>query len=190
LIERFALFAEVPTDDCEAILFAAREKNFSREEIIFSKGDPVREVIMLLSGCVKVVQTGLYGNEIIPRSHGAGEIIGSLLLRQNNHQCSTAQAVQPSTALVWEATAFEKFVARVPAFRRNIIRALEERLRELEQRSRELERRLREAQKLLRLSDRLGRSNGHLGYARTFWTVFLWAAIGLLLLVVWETLKH
>jgi len=44
----------VPTDDCEAILFAAREKNFSREEIIFSKGDPVREVIMLLSGCVKV----------------------------------------------------------------------------------------------------------------------------------------
>ena len=138
MIERLALFANVLRDDGEDILSAARKKDFACKEILFSDGDPVREVIMLLSGRVKVTQTGLNGNEVILWLHRDGEIIGSGLRPDSANRRSTALAVQPSTALVWEATAFEKLLHRVPAFRRNIMRALEERLREMERGFREI----------------------------------------------------
>ena len=93
---------------------------------------------MLVSGCVKVTQTGLSGNEVILRLNGAGEIVGSFRLCTQCNHCSTAQAVQPSTALVWDASIFEKLLVSVPTFRRNTFRALEERLRDMEQRFREV----------------------------------------------------
>ena len=166
IVQGFALFAEVSAADCANIVAAAREKRFSRKETIFSEGNPVNQVIMLLSGCVKVTQTGLSGNEVILRLNGAGEIVGSFRLCTQCYHCSTAQAVQPSTVLVWEAANFEKLLARVPAFRRNTLRALEDRLREMEQRFREVSTEKvgsRLSSELLRLSDQLGRpGNGHL----------------------------
>ena len=60
--KQFALFAEVTPAEMEHILGAAREKRFSRRETIFTEGDPVRQVTMVLSGFVKVTQMGLNGN--------------------------------------------------------------------------------------------------------------------------------
>lgn len=133
---------------------------------MFSEGNPVRDVTMLLSGCVKVTQTGLNGNEVILRLNGPGEIVGSFRVCTHCSHCSTAQPVQDSTALVWDAQTFEKLLVRYPMFRRNTLRALEERLRDMEQRFREVSTEKvgsRLSSELLRLSDRLGRtSNGQL----------------------------
>jgi CRP-like cAMP-binding protein len=71
-IAKFALFADVGSSDCDAIISSAREKRFARRETIFSEGDPVRYVIMLISGLVKVIQTGPNGNEVILRLNGGG----------------------------------------------------------------------------------------------------------------------
>jgi CRP-like cAMP-binding protein len=165
MIEGFALFAELTPADSKAILSAAHEKRFSRKKIIFSEGDPVRHVTMLLSGFVKVTQMELNGSEVILRLNAAGEIVGSYRACVNCIHSSTAQAVQLCVALVWEAAVFEKLLARIPTFRRNTVRALEERLLELEQQFQEVSRERvgsRLAKALLRLSDRLGRStNGH-----------------------------
>ena len=165
LVQGFALFAEVSAADGASIISAAREKRFARKETIFSEGNPVHQVIMLLSGCVKVTQTGLSGNEVILRVNGPGDIVGSFRMCAQCFHCSTAQAVQPSTALVWEAVNFEKLLARVPAFRQNTLRALEDSLREMEQRFREVSTEKvgsRLSSELLRLSDRQGRpANGH-----------------------------
>ena len=62
---------------------------------------------------------------------------------------------------------FEKLLARIPTFRRNTVRALEERLFEMEQRFREVSTEKvgsRLSSELVRLSDRLRRStdNAHL----------------------------
>ena len=165
-INRFALFAEVPAADCQAIVAMAGEKRFLRRETMFSEGNPVRDVIMLLSGCVKVTQTGLNGNEVILRLNGPGEIVGSFRLCVHCNHCSTAQTVQDSTALVWDSATFEKLLVKYPTFRRNTLRALEERLRDMEERFREVSTEKvgsRLSSELLRLSGRLGRtSNGQL----------------------------
>lgn len=166
LIQGFALFADVSPSDCSTIVACAREKRFARRQNIFSEGEPVRQVTLLLSGCVKITQIGVNGTEVILRLNGTGEVVGAFRLCADCHHCSTAQAVQPSTALVWDAVTFEKLLERYPAFRRNIVRALEERLQEMEQRFREVSTERvgsRLSSELVRLTNRLGRpSEGHL----------------------------
>jgi CRP-like cAMP-binding protein len=160
LIEGFALFAEVPPADCKAILSAAREKRFEKRETIFSEGDPVLHVTMIVSGIVKVTQMGLNGNEVILRLNAAGEIVGSYRVCVNCSHSATARAVQSCVARVWDATVFEKLLARIPTFRRNTVLALEERLREMEQRFREVSKEkveLRLSSELVRLSEQLHR---------------------------------
>lgn len=167
MVKQFALFAEVVPAELDLILGAAREKRFDKRETIFSEGDPVRHVTMVVSGIVKVTQMGLNGNEVILRLNAAGEIVGSYRVCVNCSHCATAQAVQSCVALVWDAAVFEKLLARIPTFRRNTVRALEERLLEMEQRFREVSTEKvgsRLSSELVRLSDRLRRStdNGHL----------------------------
>ena len=161
LLQGFALFSDVSASDCATILMAGREKRFSRRQTIFSEGDPVQQVVLLLSGCVKVTQIGVSGNEVILRLNGGGEVLGAFRLSANSTHCSTAQAVQSSTAIVWDSASFEKLLERFPVFRRNTVRALEERLREMEQRFREVSTEKvgsRLSSELLRLSNRLGRA--------------------------------
>lgn len=160
LVKQFALFAEVTPAELDLILGAAREKRFDKRETIFSEGDPVRHVTMVVSGIVKVTQMGLNGNEVILRLNAAGEIVGSYRVCVNCSHCATAQAVQSCVALVWDAAVFEKLLARIPMFRRNTVRALEERLLEMEQRFREVSTEKvgsRLSSELVRLSDRLRR---------------------------------
>ena len=166
-VQGMALFAGVSPADCNSIMAAAREKRFARRQVIFSEGDPVEQVVMLLSGCTKVTQLGMSGNEVILRLNGVGEVVGAFRLCSNCHHCSTAQAVQASVALVWDASTFERLLERFPIFRRNTVLALEERLQEMEQRFREVSTEKvgsRLSSELIRLSKRLGRAvngNGH-----------------------------
>jgi CRP-like cAMP-binding protein len=159
LVPGFALFSDVSPSDCASIISAGREKHYRRKQTIFSEGDPVRQVVLLLSGFVKIKQLGLNGDEVILRVTGVGEIVGAFRPSVNYHHCSTAQATQPSTAIVWDSATFERLLGSFPTFRRNTVRALEERLQEMEQRFREASTEKvgsRLSSELLRLSNRLG----------------------------------
>ena len=131
LARHFALFAELTPLEFEQVIGTAHEKLFDRRKTIFTEGDPVHQVTLLLSGFVKVTQMGLNGNEVILRMSGAGDIVGSYRVCAGCRHGTTAQAVQPSVTLVWEAAMFEKIQARIPTFRRNTVSALEERLLEM-----------------------------------------------------------
>lgn len=161
-VHRLALFSGLSPADCSTIISAARERRFVRRQVIFSEGDSIQHAVMLLSGCAKITQLGFGGGEVILRLSGVGDIVGGFHLGAHSSHCSTAQATQPSTALVWQAAAFETLVQRFPALRRNAVRALEERLREIEQRFREVATEKvgsRLSSELIRLSNRLGQTD-------------------------------
>jgi CRP-like cAMP-binding protein len=158
-VQRLPLFSSVSATDCGTIISTARERSLRRHQTIFCEGEPVQQIFVLLSGCVKITQLGLRGDEVILRLCGVGDAIGGFQLTTNCNQVSTAQAVQPSTALVWQVTSFERLLERFPDFRCNTVRALDERLRELEQRFREVSTEKvvsRLSSELIRLSNRLG----------------------------------
>ena len=152
------LFSGLSRADCSTIISAARERHFLRRQIIFSEGESLQHVVMLLSGCVKITQLGLGGDQVILRLSGVGDVVGGFHVGANCSHCSTAQVTQPSTALVWQVASFERLLERFPVLRRNAVRALEERLEEMEQRFREVATERvgsRLSSELIRLSNRL-----------------------------------
>lgn len=155
------LFSDVSAADCSTIISAAHERRLWRRQPIFFVGDRVEQVFLLLSGCVKITQQGPGGNQVILRLNGIGELVGTFGLWSNCKHCSTAQAVRPCTALVWDVTTFDKLLLRFASFRRNTVCALEERLEEMEQRFRELSTENVES----RLSSELIRLSKHFGCA-------------------------
>lgn len=157
-LQRVPVFANLTSADCHAIVAVAHEKEFLKRHTIFVEGSPCRQVLLLLTGCVKTTQLGPTGCEVILRLNGPGELIGAVESYLGNNNLVTARTTQATTALVWDAAAFEAISDRYPALRRNTARLLGFRLQELEERFREISTQKvapRLSQQLIRLSNQL-----------------------------------
>lgn len=158
-VQQFPLFASVCPTDCAGIISVGHEKRLYRRQNLFSAGDTVDQVFLVLSGSVKMTQTGFRGGEVILRVCGVGDLVGTFGLWPDDKHNSAAQAAQAGTALVWDSATFAKLLDQFVRLRHNIFRVLEERLQEMEQRFRELSTddvATRLSSELIRLSKRFG----------------------------------
>jgi len=156
----FPLFSNISPADCAKIAAAAHQKEFHRRQTIFLEGDPVRQILVLTSGCAKITQLGQNGTEVILRLNGPGDVVGVFGDCSGVNHRSTARSLQLSTALIWEAAVFEALMERFPSLRRNTVRILGERLLELEERFREVcteKVAPRLSSQIIRLLDQVGR---------------------------------
>jgi CRP/FNR family transcriptional regulator, nitrogen oxide reductase regulator len=162
--QQLSLFAGISPTDCTKIVAAAHERDFDRRQTIFFEGDPIRQVLLLMSGCAKVTQLGHSGNEVILRLNGPGDLVGALGFLSRSNHCATAQALSSCKVLAWEVSVFESVSERFPVLRRNTARLLADHLEELEQRFREIATEkvgIRVAHELVRLLKQVGhRVNG------------------------------
>jgi CRP-like cAMP-binding protein len=157
-LRQLPTFLNLSTAECKDIVAATHEKEFVRRQTIFIEGAPCRQVLLILSGCVKTTQLGPSGCEVILRLSGPGELVGALELYLGSNNLVTARTTQPTTALVWDTTTFEAVSDRYPVLRRNTARLLGLRLQELEERFREISTQKvapRLSHQLLRLSNQL-----------------------------------
>jgi CRP-like cAMP-binding protein len=136
-VQRFEVFSEIPSADCAAIVADAQEVQFHRHTTVFSEGSPATQIALLVSGCMKVTQGG-EDQEVILRLNGPGDMLGKLGSPTRVNHLYATNAVQASTALMWETDAFEALMVRFPLLRRNIASILERHLNELEVRYREV----------------------------------------------------
>jgi CRP/FNR family transcriptional regulator, nitrogen oxide reductase regulator len=134
---RSPLFAGASRGACKEIVFVAHEKKFDSAQVIFCQGDSVRQVLLLVSGCVKVMQVGASGQEVMLRLSGPGELIGVAESRIRTHN-STARAQQPCSALAWEVSTFEALFERHTFLRRNMLNMLLHHLDDMHERFREI----------------------------------------------------
>ena len=166
LVQHSPLFAGVSAAESLEIVSAAHEKHFDRRHALFLEGDPVREVLLLTSGSAKIVQYCQNGTEVILRLAGPGDVVGTLGLRPQDRHSSMAQTLVASTALVWDAAAFETFTQRAVQLRRNITDLLCRQLHELAERYHEISTEkvsVRLSHQLVRLLNQVGRRvNGRL----------------------------
>jgi CRP-like cAMP-binding protein len=137
-VQNSPLFSNISPMDCREILAAARKEVYARRQNIYLEGDPVRQIVLLTSGCAKIVQVGQNGCEVILRLNGPGDALGMAGLNTYTRHCSTAQALGACTALLWETSTFETLSERFPALRRNATHILCKRLEELQERFREI----------------------------------------------------
>jgi len=137
-VESAPLFTGISPDDFRRISAAARLKRFRRREMLYLEGDKVEQVLLLLSGSVKITQLGLKGLEVIFRLGGPGDVLDTVSLFSTGRHCTTAQVIQGCGALVWDAGMFKNLAESMQVLHRNMIRLTYGHLRELQERFREL----------------------------------------------------
>ena len=133
-----ALFAGLTPKDCYEIASCASARKFARDEVLFMQGQPVRNLVLLQTGSVKLTQLSANGNEVILWMNGEGEAVGVHSELPNcNHTCS-ARAMEQCRALTWEYSRLQALLAEYPQIRKNINQILSNNLQELEERFREV----------------------------------------------------
>lgn len=164
-VNGITLFADLTPAECAIILSMSYEKTFARRQKVFCEHDPVTQVVLLISGCVKEMQVSQNGGEVILRLDGPGDLVGPAWRSSQQHQAA-AQAMQVSSAFVWDADCFERLAVRFPVVQQNMARILENRLAAMQLRFREVSTDTaasRLSNELLRLLDQMGqRVDGHL----------------------------
>jgi CRP-like cAMP-binding protein len=157
-----ALFTGLSMRECMKIASCARARTFARDELLFSQGQPVRDLIVLQSGSVKLTQLSPAGNEVLMWMTGSGDPVQVNDESACSHTCS-ARAIERCKALVWEYQRLQAFLDEYPQLRKNISHILAGRLQELEERFREVATERvakRLALTLLRLLKRVGKPSG------------------------------
>jgi CRP-like cAMP-binding protein len=120
------------------IASCARARTFSRDELLFMQGEPVRNLVLIQTGSVKLTQLSSNGNEVILWMSGKGEAVGMPAESPScSHTCS-ARAMEQCRALIWEYARLQSLLADYPQIRKNISQILSNRLSELEERFREV----------------------------------------------------
>lgn len=147
-------------DEILKIASCARPKTFARDESLFMQGQPARCLVLVRTGSVKVTQISSNGNEVILWMYGKGNVLGVLSDPTGDCHPSSARAMEPTTALVWDCSTLQSMMDLCPRIRQNLSQVLMSRLHELEERFREVAtekvpRRL--ALALLRLSKHVGK---------------------------------
>ena len=133
-----ALFNGLTPRECSEIVSCGRARTFARDELLFSQGQKVRNLIFLQSGSVKQTQLGESGNEVLLRMSGTGEAVDVQAEQPScGHSCS-ARAMEQCTALVWDYARLQSLLDKYPQISNNISRILAGRLQELEERFREV----------------------------------------------------
>lgn len=159
LVKKLELFRDLPSSVYESIVSGARPREFMSREVMYFAGDPIKQVLLLTEGRVKITQLSESGTEVILRLSVPGELISELALVPGGSHSSTAQALQDSTVLTWDSATFEAALERFPGFRSNAKRILERRLEEFERRYCEVSTETvspRLAHSLVRLLDQIG----------------------------------
>ncbi len=159
-IQQSLLFSDLSNPECATIISAARRRCFRKKQAIFFDGDPIQQVVMLLSGSAKMTQFGSKGTEVILRLNRLGDVLGGFGTVLKDRQCCTAETLEDCCALVWESASFGSLTDRFSLLRRNVLRILEERLRDMEERFRELSSEnvaSRVSSQLVRLANQIGK---------------------------------
>lgn len=158
-----ALMAGLPADVLRQAASLARLRHIPGNRGIFCQGEPADRAYSLLSGCVRITQTGRDGEEIVVRFIGAGEIFGCVPLLTDGLYPADAMAMVDSVEISWNTGDLLALMRREPGIAINMTAILGRRIGEAQERLRELatqsvERRI--ARTLLRLLDQAGEQTG------------------------------
>lgn len=157
------LMTALPLPILEESAACGRLRHIPAETRIFDQGMRAGRAHALLSGCVRIAQTGSDGEEILVRFIGPGEIFGCVPSLTDGLYPADATAMVDSVELSWDPADLLALMQRHSAIAINMITILGKRLGEAQERVRELatqsaERRV--AHSLLRLVGQAGQTTG------------------------------
>lgn len=163
ILGRLALFAGLGAGALRDVMAAGRVRTLARGDRIFVQGDPGTTCHVLLSGRVKIQQTGPDGRQSVIAFIGPEGMYGTLAMFLKSGYPGDAVAVLDGRELVWSAETMRGLMLRHPAIALNALAMLGSRLQELQSRLAELSTQRVEdllARTILRLVEQAGSPSG------------------------------
>lgn len=126
LLGNFSIFRTLAQDDLRDLVSLLRLKKFSPGDAIISKGEPGKNLFIILSGLVNVVDDD--GLSITKLQNG--EVFGEMSLISGDPVGATIRVVEPTTVLFIRGQDFLKVLNRFPSLQMYFARLLSRRLAE------------------------------------------------------------
>jgi len=91
-------------DEIERLVPMLSERRFAPRQLLFSAGDPVERVYLVLRGTVKIYRVAENGKEIILDIVGRGGVVGDMAIVEDGERTASAQALDDTVAasISWE----------------------------------------------------------------------------------------
>src|SRR5262249_53410696 len=134
LLSKSALFGSLPDPDRAAIANRMRRVEFTPDQMIFSRGDPGREIYLVLEGRIRLSILSSDGRELSFAHAGPGSIFGEIATLDGGERTAGATAISRVKAMALPQRAVLELIENNPKVAMAAIHFLCTRLRETDQR--------------------------------------------------------
>jgi CRP-like cAMP-binding protein len=128
LLRRVPLFAGLEPEDLQRIASVAMERDYPAGTPLVRQGDVGDELIVLVTGSVRVLQTSDGGEERFIRRYSAGEHIGELAILRDRPRVATVMAEDDVRGLVLGGDGLRAILRERPEAAMAMLATLAERL--------------------------------------------------------------
>ncbi len=127
LLSSFSIFKSLKEEEIRDIVAFLRLNKFEEDDTILRKGEPGRNLFIIVSGKVEVVSED--GMSIAFMA--SGEVFGEMSLLSGDPVGATIKVVEPTTVLYIGAKDFKKVLNEIPSLQLNFTRLLARRMAEI-----------------------------------------------------------
>ena len=115
-------FSGLPKAELDAILAAAKHRQFRASTVVLHEGDPAERVFLLTSGQGRQFVTTNDGRKILLYWLTAGQVFGGVaMLSSPIHYLASTEVVPDSCALTWDHQTIRELVSRYPVMLDNAL---------------------------------------------------------------------
>lgn len=132
-LSRNTLFRSLDAPQRAEVAKLMREVAFTAGQVIFSRGDPGREVFLVLDGRVRLSVVTVEGRELAFHMAGPGSVFGEIAALDGGTRTAFATATTPVRAATLSHIDFNRLVNATPQLADAVIRLLCTRLRDADQ---------------------------------------------------------
>lgn len=132
------LFASLTSEALAEVAARGRVQPLGAGTTLFVQGAPADRCCAVLSGRVRIAQSGEEGGQLVVRFVGPGEMFGTVALFTDGHYPATAVAVIDTVEISWTEPDLLALIHRYPQIALNLVRVVGTRLREIQERLREV----------------------------------------------------
>jgi CRP-like cAMP-binding protein len=133
-LARAWVFEGLATDELAQLAALSRTRVLKPRDTIVEKGEPARQLYVLLRGRAKVATRGADGTDTGLNVLGPGEVFGEIGMLDGQPRSATVTTLEECELAVLEADAFRGFLAAHPPVASKLLGVLAARVRELSSR--------------------------------------------------------
>lgn len=130
LLEQHPLFGRLEPDELDRLVTYLRVARYPRRTVLFRKGDPGTNMMVVLRGRVKVCTHSEDGKELVYNLFSPGEVFGEIALLDGADRTADAVTMEASELLVLERRDFIPFLHSHPDASLRLMAVLCQKLRQ------------------------------------------------------------